>query len=235
MNLVWVHIIKNMGLTTVKYGHLPTHRCHSMPTVKRERERERWVYIHLFCVHILWLFSFSVEQYGQFQIHLGGLEDSGLVFTVLGLAFSPLCGPTCRFFSDPLPAALIEVKMPGPFIPVLDPSSAAEWEMIGALAWTSLNLFGCLWWAKGEENWAPRVGNWRLGPKLAGIERSHFKPPGSFLLFTPGCSTKDVEACLNGCALINASSLLHRLCLSPPTPFRSIWYYFLDGKSQSVR
>ena len=125
-----------------------------------------------------------------------------------------------EFLSEAPPEALMELKIPGPLIPVLDPSSAADWEIVEGPALASLNLFEGTWCRIGAY-WPPRGGYCTAEPTFIEIGRSHLETLPSILLLMGGWNAREVELGLSGCIPKNISSSLDLLCRSPPAPFRS--------------
>lgn len=117
-------------------------------------------------------------------IYFSGVEDSGSEIRIEDFALPPLGKPPdVEFLSDAPPtfALLIELKITDePLIPVLDPSSAAEGEIIEGteLELGSLNLFegnSCT----TEPNWASRGGCCDAQPTVTGPDSSDFEESGA--------------------------------------------------------
>ncbi|KAJ0616271.1 hypothetical protein HanRHA438_Chr02g0087231 [Helianthus annuus] len=73
-------------------------------------------------------------DYYHYNAYEGGVEALGSILLIKDFSLLLLGSAT-----EPL--ALTALKIPDPLIPVLDPSSAANWEIKGGPALESLNLF----------------------------------------------------------------------------------------------
>ncbi|KAK7851006.1 hypothetical protein CFP56_043069 [Quercus suber] len=67
-----------------------------------------------------------VSKNYKLALYLGGAEDSGSKTLVPDFCLLPIGSMPDEFLSEAPPEALMELKIPGPLIPVLDPSSAAD-------------------------------------------------------------------------------------------------------------
>lgn len=205
-----MNVVKNMSLTTVKNSHLPS------------SSKSMSIAVTINGKHIISTTVFTweknerrkqVRNRGQYSepIYPRGVEDSGSALTVAPFCLLLLGSDPDAFLSEAPPPAFMEFKIPGPLIPVLEPSSAADWEIFEGLTLASRNLLESAGGTKGTK-WPPRGGYCTAEPMFMGIGRSNLG----------GWNMREAEVCLICCCEPKAeSSSFDLLSLSPPDPFLS--------------
>lgn len=160
------------------------------------------------------------------RLYLEGIQVSGSAILVPDFCKLQLGSRIEEFLSELPPPRLLELKIPGPLIPVRDPSSAANWDIFGGITLASLNLWVGNWGGKGTNVPRGEYGMVGAGPMFISVDLSHLVTSASSLLPLPtwGWNITDAEFGLIGCCIPSVTSSSFDLRFrSPPAPFRNVW------------